>query len=416
MISVVRGWVAAVAVVSVVTGCTATVSGTAVKAPGRPGVVDVALLDPGNYPTKPRNPLGNAGDDTTGAWAEARRMADNVVGPWEADPDLTEFVQFDTGVVKDSSTVDSVIHEPIGQGVDGHHFITGFTTARYTVKAIPYKGLTNAVLRFATPEDAAAAAADMNDKSAHLIEGRNLPPVPSQPFAIPRHPDVGARTYEWNYKEDYLSEQVEVRHAVIAIIAHGPYVLCQWAASVQSPDIAAQMIATILDLQQPLIDQFKPTPLDQLATLPLDPSGLVARTMPPSRTNETINDGVYNARGAVHMQTMNPTRTQALFKSAGLQQSSYTVLINVYQLPDADAAARIAAELASSAVDSKMLKSGGVKGMPDAKCFRTPKDPKQFQAFYCVAVADRYAFGVQDEHEAAAHQLIAAQYLMLTGK
>jgi hypothetical protein len=60
----------------------AVVDGSAVKAAGgpAPGTVDVALLDPGNYPTKPLPPRGVAGTPFEGKLLDAQRMADFVVG------------------------------------------------------------------------------------------------------------------------------------------------------------------------------------------------------------------------------------------------------------------------------------------------------------------------------------------------
>jgi hypothetical protein len=75
-----------------VAACTTVVDGVAAKAPGGPppGAVDVALLDTGNYPTRPQPPLGKAGTRFRGGVIEAARMAGSVVGPWEIDSRLTD--------------------------------------------------------------------------------------------------------------------------------------------------------------------------------------------------------------------------------------------------------------------------------------------------------------------------------------
>src|SRR5690349_8270146 len=98
-----RTWVAVAAVATAV-GCSTTIDGTATTARGAGGWhgVVVALLDVGNYPATPRPPLGVAGAPREGGWAEARRLATNVAGPWEVDPALTQYAQVDTGPVKAS--------------------------------------------------------------------------------------------------------------------------------------------------------------------------------------------------------------------------------------------------------------------------------------------------------------------------
>ncbi len=410
MISAVRASIAASIAVFTVAGCSATVAGRPIKAAARVGGngVDVALLDPGNYPTKPKPPFGVAGDATKGARVEARRMADNVVGPWEVDPALSGSEQFDTGVQMDPA---AWLNAPIGDDVAQHNFVTAFSSGRYAETG-PHKGLSHTVLRFASPQDASAAAADMASKSGALTITPDEPPVPTTPIPIPRHPDTPAVFHDYN-SEDLANNVKEVHHEVIAITAHGPYVFYQWSWSAESADTATQMVATTLDLQGPLIDQFKPTPVEQLPGLPIDPGGLFARTLPPPKGDETINDGVLTAQGILHFEG-NPVRAQALFKSAGLQQVGYNILTYVYQTPDAASADRVLGMLVDDQAHTKDVGAPGVKGMPAAKCFRTPKNPALLQAFVCMATAGRYAFWIQAEHEAEAHQETAAQYLMLT--
>ena len=50
---------------------------------------DPTQLDTGSYGTKPSGPIGTAITEEAGRDAEGRRMADIVVGPWQADPTLT---------------------------------------------------------------------------------------------------------------------------------------------------------------------------------------------------------------------------------------------------------------------------------------------------------------------------------------
>ncbi|OOK65421.1 hypothetical protein BZL29_7901 [Mycobacterium kansasii] len=97
------------AVLAVTVACSTTVAGTAVKAPGTEGSdgVDLGLLNVGNFPTAPRAPLGVAGDAMNGGWAEGRRLASAVVGPWEVDADLVNYAQIDSGVVKDTDAVNA---------------------------------------------------------------------------------------------------------------------------------------------------------------------------------------------------------------------------------------------------------------------------------------------------------------------
>lgn len=393
----------AAAVAALTVACSTTVAGSAIKAPGTDSAdgVDLALLDVGNFPTTPRAPLGVAGDAMNGRWAEGRRLAGTVVGPWEVDPDLIEYAQIDSGVVKDTDAVNAKLGAPLGEALNGHNLLAGFSSSRHTAKGRPYKGLLNIVLELASPADATAAAAAMAAKAAALTMPFADKPIATQPFSVPRYPGTAALTYQWTA---LYPDPGAPRFSVTALTAHGQYVLAQTATSADKADVAAQLIATTLDLQQPLVDKFKPTPPDQMAQLPLDPDGLMARTVAPRQENESINDGIYDAHGALHLATGDPVHLAALFRSAGVQQVAEVVETRVYQTPDAGSAARIVADM------SGPQQVGGISGMPKAKCFN------ETLGYWCVARADRYAYEMQNEQEHALHQMMAAQYRMLTGK
>lgn len=399
-----RSWVLAVAVgvAALTVACSTTIAGSAVKAPGEASSdgVNLGLLDAGNFPTTPRAPLGVAGDAMHGGWAEGRRLANAVVGPWEVDADLIDYAQLESGVVKDTDAVNSLLGAPMGEALNGHNLLAGFSSARHTDKG-PYKDLLTMVLELASPADATAAVTAMAAKDATLTMPFDTKPVPTQPFSIPRYPATTALTYRWTA---HYPEPSGPRLTVTAVSAHGQYVLAQVATSADNPDVAAQLIATALDLQQPLVDKFKPTPPDQMAQLPLDPDGLMARTLAPRQENESISDGIYDAHGALHLATQDPVHLAAMFKSAGVQQVSYVLETRVYQTPDTGAAARLVADMTGP------QQVGGISGMPKAKCFN------ETLAYWCVAPADRYAFEMQNEQEHALHQVMAAQYRMLTGK
>lgn len=392
----------AAAVAALTLACSTTTAGSAIKAPGEATSdgVDLALLDAGNFPTTPRPPLGTAGDTLRGGWAEGRRLAAAVVGPWEVDADLIDYAQIDSGVVKDTDSVNTLLGAPLGDALSGHNLLAGFSSSRHTDKGA-YKALLTMVLELASPADAAAAVTAMGAKGAALTMPFDTKPISTQPSPIPRYPNTTALTYQWTAQ---YPDPGGPRFSVTALTAHGQYVLAQTATSADKADVAAQLIATTLDLQQQAVDTFKPTPPDQMAQLPVDPDGLLARTVAPRQENESISDGIYDAHGALHLTTEDPLHLAALFKSAGVQQVANVLETRVYQTPDAGAAARLVADMTGP------HQVGGISGMPKAKCFN------ETLGYWCVARADRYAFEMQNEQERALHQMMAAQYRLLTGK
>ncbi|OHV04010.1 hypothetical protein BKN37_12115 [Mycobacterium talmoniae] len=398
----------AAAVAVTLAGCTTTVSGSvAQRTEAAQGGVDVALLDPGNFPTKPQPPFGNAGDPAKGAGLEARRMAGNVLGPWEVDPSLVTGM----GEVEDAATLNVGDEAGAGDVVAAHNFVTGFSSYRAdnsgSGTGIPTrrKSLRNVVLRFASPEDAAAAATELADKGASVKSSFSDEPTVYQPVPIPRYPDAKGSSHNW----DVLGHW-----AVKSFIAHGPYVLYQYATAQDGADAAAELIATTLDKQGPLIDQFQPTPVDQLANLPIDPGGVLARTVPRPADNPLMYGagGVYDAHGQLHFDG-DPVRSRTIFDAAQLQLVA-KAFTNVYQTPDAASAKKIVDGFAGEMTDAQFGPAAAIKGLPDAKCL-AHKD-QTASSFYCVAVADRYAIEVSGSQEPVVHQLVSAQYLMLTSK
>ncbi|OHV03785.1 hypothetical protein BKN37_13305 [Mycobacterium talmoniae] len=393
--------------VATVLGCSTTVPGSLVRStvPPSPADVDVKLLSPGNYPTRPRPPLGAAGDLTTALHFEGMRMADNVVGPWEVDPMLSgrgsAAVQFTPGLLR-------LAYGPeVADVALAHHVGAAFGTARESASSD--KSLDNVVLRFDSTEDAAAAATEMAAKSISFKPPLDEQRLEFQPTPIPRYPDTSAVFTRTDNGDSIVKSYT----------AHGVYVLFQQANSMDDIGVAVNLIAATLDKQGPLIDQFQPTPVDQLEHLPIDPTGLLARTIPPDKNKLPAGDNgygeLYQARAQLHFAE-DPLHTQKVFDAAHLQLVTHGTA-NVYQTPDAASAQKIVDTLTAETVEQgngKYAAAAGINGMPDAKCW-TYKMMTQTST-YCAAVADRYAIEVSANQEQQARQLVSAQYLMLTSK
>jgi hypothetical protein len=373
----------------------------------------VALLDPGNYPTKPRPPLGTAGNAFEGGKIESRRLAEYLVMPYQLDPAMSHQYAMADGVIKAPSALSKAFQDPVPAGAEGHNFVAGFTVNSDTGSNEDYsrdKGLQNTVVRFATPADAAAAAGDMAARSAVLTNTVNLPPHVTRPVPVPRYPGTLAFAYDDNTNQ----------HFVLAYTAHGPYLLGQVAQSRDGADAAAALVADTLDLQGPLIDRFVATPLDQLAALPVDPTGLLARTLPVADADSTVELGTYGPHGALTFMT-SPGRDEKLFADTGMVTMSKD-RVNVYQARDGAAATKIRDdfldEFDQGVLGMKWIPAPGVVGLPRAKCIKPQAGSTGLvtQIVYCVAVADKYVIEAQASQLVDAHQQVAAQYLMLTAQ
>ena len=388
------------AVVVMAAGCTTVVAGTAAKAGGpAPPAADVALLDPGNYPRRPRAPLGPVANEDAGRRVEALRMADIVAGPWEVDQQLQAGRARRTSAWPKVEMLSDLFGAALQSVAAAHRFLVGFSSDRTSRGAVNVKGLANAVLRFASPADASAAAAELAAADMAIPRAGK----PATRLDIPRYPATvayvggGARSFEAE-----------------AFSAHGTYVLYEFADSDESAEVVADLIAKALDVQGPLVDHFQATPADQIASMPADPTGLLARSLP--LTQPDINkDAVFEQRGSMQFRP-DPAGTQAMFNDAGVQRVSLG-RSSVYEAIDSTGAQRAVDGLIRIDVPFLNFKpTGGINGLPTARFFdRGPADPELSMLRYlCIAPAGRYAIKVTGGQELDVHQAVAAQYLMLT--
>ncbi|MGV0849222.1 DUF7373 family lipoprotein [Mycolicibacterium phlei] len=375
--------------------CGTTVEGTAVKGTGGPAApaLDFNRLDAGRYPTTRREPLGAAGDIRRGVLLEAQRMANHVIGAWEVDPALTGSFAFGALVLPQAEMLALIGPANLAAAAARHDYINGFAAAR-TEK--DKRVLLNAVLRFADDKVAAAAAGAMAE-AALAQKGTDGPP---QKFEVPGQPDSQAVSYTGTHRGGGKFG------AVRAFTAHGPYVFMQLAEATDGVDAAAQLVAKAIELQGPEIDGFRATDPSEFADISIDPSGLLARTIPLESPDPTLTKNTtYEQRGALHFQS-DPARTSKLFSDTGVETVAMAGT-NVYQTRDADGARKIVEDFFAE-VTASGKPANPVPNMPDSRCVGLTDG-----GFYCLATADAYAIETTGPNLLAAQQMAAAQYIML---
>lgn len=377
--------------------CSSTTEGSAVKSsesgPVQP-TVDVNSLDAGKYPTKPAQPLGVAGDPARGVVIEAQRMANHVIGPWEVDPAVTGWFGFGALVLDSAEAMTLIGPSELAAVAGKHNMINGFTSARTEENK---KLLMNAVLRF--PDDTAASdAATEMGQSALKQQGAD---GPAQKVQIPGHEAAQATSFVT------VDRQAGRSNAVRAFTAQGPYVFMQLAQSTESPEGASELVARTLDLQGPEIDNFRATDPAEFADISVDPTGLLARTVPVDEgAGGGYQNTTFDARGALHFQS-DPARSSKLFSDTETELIAMAKA-NVYEAENAEGATGVTdgffAELQPTSQPAN-----AVRNLPDSRCLRLEDG-----AFYCLATADRYAIEVSGKELLDTQQLAAAQYAILT--
>lgn len=358
-----------------------------------PPIVSAAQLYVGSYPIAPRPPLGRAGDPKTGAVVDAQRLADYVVGPWDADKELVEpylstFYLLDTPMTLAQFSPDAMALQ-----AESHGFVNGFASAR---QATDKHVMINAVLRFPDEAAATAAATAMNTATAQ----QSIRGVTPTPATIPGHPATVASTYP------FTPTGSDREWAVIrAFTPHGPFVFMQLVQSAEGLDQAATLVQKAIDAQRPRVDEFVPAPPDALADVELDPTGLLVKTLPVASNPNSTKNAVYSARGAMHFQT-NPVESKTLFTDTGVKAVAMGAA-NVYQARNPGSALMIV-----NAFSKEILSAGeaaaAVPNLPESHCATRGK------AFYCVALAGEYAVEVNGEALPDVQQRTAAQYVLLT--
>jgi hypothetical protein len=303
-----------------------------------------------------------------------------------------------TLVIKNAPALELVLLAPAAQIATAHQFIDGFSTDRSTGgdQTGHQRALGNIVMRFASPGDATAAATDF---------AAQLPAVPGasplQPVPIGGHPEAKAAQ----------STLTDGTFTVASFTAHGPYVLYQYARAQESLDVATALVAKTLDLQTGRIDGFAATDPAQFATMTLDPTGLMVKTIPAPKP--TVNMGVYGADAILHFQ-VDPILAGQLYSAAGLDAASVGKT-TVYQTKDPGAAAELATKLVGI-IGNGAQPGPTVPGLPAAKCVAPTDTNSVIDRYSCVASAERWVIIASSQQERDVTQQIAAQYLMLVGK
>jgi hypothetical protein len=398
-----------------IVACSHTNSRGAAPAPQSPAnsapSVNISLLDPGNYPTAAMPPLGNAGSDHAGRLVEGRRLANYVVGPWQANPALIAAGANSAAIIEETKQLPRAAWVPITAGAYNQPLVVGFVSERRTPGPDSHMSLRNVVLRFTDPATASVAAQNMTHAARNMPRAPDTVPLvtePERPTPIPNHPDAAGTLLTFQEGDQTVRE-------LTVLTARGPYVLVQVARCTDGPDCETQLAARTLDLQLPLLDTFVPTDPDQFAALPLDPTGLVARTLPrPPDQAAPTSGAAYQPAGALQLED-NPVQAAPLLSAAGVDYVS-TNLATLYQAKDPTSAQTLAQTYGDAVATTPAAQAASpVPGLPQSRCTKVAGSNGLVPHYWCLAAAGRYAIKTVARQLDSAHQQMAAQYRILTG-
>jgi hypothetical protein len=380
-------------------------------APSSAAPVDVGKLVTGSYPIAPLPPLGVAGSPDVGRRIAAQLMAPYVLGPWQVDATLTEGTNPAAAILLSREDLAFNLRARVGAGSYGQPFVNGFVADRHNTDKSAPMSLRNGVLRFADAKAASDAVAAMTNSTLQIpLDASVYPVLTEQPTTVPvpGHPESSGLLQKFN-EDDILHQEVT------ALTAHGPFLVFEVVQHPKGPDAAAAMAAHALDMQLPLLDGLPPTTPADFPQLPLDPTGLVARTLPTAPDEATPMSGsAYPPPGALHAEA-NPVVVASQLSTAGVDQVSIGAG-TLYRARDAAAAAALAKDFGDDVAKVPATQSAaGVPGLPDSRCLLVADANGLVPKYLCLATFDRYAFKTSARDFTRVQQQLAAQYRMLAG-
>ncbi|MBF6212503.1 hypothetical protein IU433_18835 [Nocardia puris] len=367
--------------------------------PAIAAAVDTAQLDPGNYPTTPRDIEGQR-TAATGSLQESVRLGEHVPLMFDIDPRMIH------GASSSSAKHISAERPPrIGDVETFNERVPGLV-AGWRTGGSQREGMTPGlsasswVMRFQTAAQAEHAADVISAE-----ENRQYPPkgeldIPGFPAGRTFHSQYDA-VQSWTPHNEYLL-YVYVSNSLATPPDHVPLL-----------DFAKK----VFDAQVERLAAYQPTPADQLSTVPADVDGLLARTLAPERAG-TYDDysGVYPVQVYLHLEAR-PDLAARAYQDAGVDYVAISGS-TLFRTSDAAAAERLAAFLVTA--ETEMTPDASPPGFPGAKCVKgdegTPTAPRPIVDRLCFLPVGRYVAAVVSTQPQDLHQRLSAQYLLLAEK
>ncbi|NNH69809.1 hypothetical protein HLB23_08005 [Nocardia uniformis] len=389
-----------VATVAASLSLTALVAGCGVNGTALPGEIDVRALNTGAYPIDRHSYDQRADGD--GALLEGFRMAEAVVPTSEIDPSLS--IGRGGIVLPDPRTVVSVSNlsgasRPV---LENRGFITGYAASG---SDLPDKGnttdpastaITVRLLRFPDADAAKLAARELEDADFNVALDQN------KKLTIAEYPDAFAH---WRPGVPSIGMTMPRKEFVISVFASRPRAdekdLVSWAKKT-------------LDAEVPVVDAFQPTPADKLDELPVDPDGLLARTLVDDRDNRTPDPDTFAVYGpnSLVLVAADQAKRQQLIDEVGMDAMSTGDDNFLFRVRDADGGAKLVNGLID-ALGERWVSSPAPENVPGTKCARLNRAGDADNAYRCYVVYKRYVGLVNADSEREAQLKASAQYALL---
>lgn len=404
-----------IAVVGLVMVC-AVLPGCGTAGTPRPQTPDLTVLDVGIFDAQPLTKPTES-TEKYGRIIESARIAEAVINPLEFDVTLENS---NPAVLANPIATTGILADVARPVLDRYAMVAGYSAGaidcRTDVVGCPdigrTKGLRITVLRM---RDAAAATA-----AAAEVEAADFAVSPENArVTISKYPQAHSH---WRPTMPTLG----------VVVPQGVYLVALFIIHPTTDLAAMTTLATrVLDRQLPRLADFTPTPIEDLAALPLDTDDMLRRLLPDppgqwmypttTRVDRDVTAGfggtheangvVWGPGGADHL-----IRDEAQDRSrpdpAGIDRLAVSGYNEVERATDAVGARQYFENAAARSAKSN-TRVEPPAGIPDARCFRV-NHPNGMPAYHhCLVLDGRYVAGVVDPEEKTVKQMAAAQYALL---
>ncbi|WP_280301183.1 DUF7373 family lipoprotein [Nocardia neocaledoniensis] len=388
------------AMVSVaVGGCGSEVAGTATKPE-----LDTSKLDFGNYQTQPRT-IGNAKSMTQARAWEAQRLGDYVALPFEADPAYVRDNRFDSFVA--------------GTQIVLNRKGLGALIVNDTFDEVAEDLVAGWLNSWAT-----APNAESKQRKAHL----SVLMFPDAQTAESVGPTLEHDDFTFNPENvkvsiaKYPKTYAHWRPSVSSIgswTVHDRYVVfMKLEDETRAPDLGSltTQVEKLLEVQIPLLDKFVPTPSDKLEHVPLDPSGLLGRTLPSDQSApvRAQPDGFVTGRGVLSLFADPSAEALQELTKHGVDLITFGQSV-VFRSATASGANGLYEEWNKPGEKDQKAESPENLPVPvdcHANTFEA-EGVRKTADYLCYLQVDRYVVQVRDSNLQDLHQQVAAQYILL---
>ena len=322
--------------------------------------VELSKLSVGTYSTAARN-VPNQFSPEHGTVLEGIRMSDAVADTSQFGSTLTYLWQ--AGPIPDTASIAPTSARP-ESGCSTDRLGSGLPRELRRRPAAPdggappsYVGLSIMLLRF--PDDAAATEAASALELANWTDFGKTVAAP-----LPKHPEIAAR-------------YTPGTGALLLDTPMGPFVLRLMLEA--PPDGIEKHIGeldAVIDKEQALLRDFKPTPVAEIPSLPRDPDGLLARmvaTDPAGPPPPSPTFAVYGSTGALREQ-LPAIRKDKLYEKWGVDRFAVSGNQHLYRLRDNQAAKDMSAEFIAQSSGTEHEIAGG-PNVPASQCFQADAPP-----------------------------------------